>query len=678
MPSEREEPHFEEARTAYKARVLTNALGEEPKVGPRSAAILSRHQLLRLTPIEGENLERQVLDPIRDREHPNRVIGSEGPLVFIQQSDSPHTATGIIVRELLLSPSPSARSCAIEFIKQLGQRSGILMPRTIAILEQGAAEIASGSDDVWQQRAIQLYDALEEDFLFTVATLRQALLMEFGDEVQANFRRVLRPTPAVGELVAGLLVAELPSFARAEEIVLKIVGESRSLAELCERYVASHGHVPYAGPLSFPETVEAWVRAKGTVPPEDVWHEVWQWATNEGSANATMHACVLFTHRPAAIPPGAERAFASRLLECLVGIRSAGEKSALTLELEIQTSLARHYFCYFATRFPGGNEQRLAATAAWLSRIVGNAIAQGRYSLAEVLEQTVKPAAERSFFEWYISRPLLTDRSRLRWPLLLGESIWGLSLACELHQVLPVILPVLSEAERLHLQEYLWRCLVRGTPSSEMGPPEFLLERTIMLTVERWIDRMDDRTLAEQMRAFLKIHCELGQVSKLREALENLPTMGESEQAFLANLFRMLVYTDDRSHPEVGGLMDTEPWRAAVLEKCSLPTVDLVLDGMVEIASRTQADEAARVPHYIVDTLEKVGNSEGRAQLLFGGAVIACIATGKFSAMDRLLSTRGAHMRSIVEPWRARLESVVRRGAPWVAGRARPVAMRLS
>jgi hypothetical protein len=215
--------------------------------------------------------------------------------------------------------------------------------------------------------------------------------------------------------------------------------------------------------------------------------------------------------------------------------------------------------------------------------------------------------------------------------------------------------------------------LITAFPSvgGEARQRVYAFDTPVLPVVARWVARRGVSEAEESLPAFLKIGEQICGPGFWGNALRRMAKEGEPGQKITAHAFRGAAFLGVAPEEEMWScLMDAE-WRKSVLVKGDPLAVEMLLDGIAEIAASRNERWTWSVPHVMAAAYEE-GSDVERRKLLFGFTVLSSIATDTVSAIQRLVhGEQRQTTRDSVDYWRLRLSTAFDRCPPWVKARLR-------
>jgi hypothetical protein len=414
-------PTEELQSVAIKTRMAQQALFHPEGFDIRTGIVLRKNGVLR-GPVETVRPSEELLAIIQDVGHIARIQAPPGPLVPHKGEREGESASVLTVAELLYADDPGVRELALEHLEALGAaESPMLTRRTRGIVARERERILSASED-WQVAAVTTIDAVEDDYLYNLAALRQCIALGYHEGAEAFGPLVLRPS--LTALMALEFATEAPSQEHEEigGLLKRCAQESTSIEQLCHEWYRRFGHLPLAAHLSLGKAIDEFRTAHGD--SNTPWEAVWRWADGSESPLARYHACQVFVTSPALVPEGKTGDLWREIVEVVSAPQreDAGLKWAKAWRL--RSELLGHYAAYLECVAPGQDSERIANLAFWAAEQVATIYGAAQAPLSRVIDQTIAPSADLTREVWQLTRPPVGP-SALRYAALFTASPWA-------------------------------------------------------------------------------------------------------------------------------------------------------------------------------------------------------------------------------------------------------------
>jgi hypothetical protein len=673
MDSDRR-PTDEDKIAAVRTRMAQHALFHPDGFDLRTGIILRKNGVLR-GPIETFRPPDELLAIVRDDGHPARIQTPPGPLVAHKAKQEGEAALVVTVAEFLYADDPGVRGVAVEHLEALAAAEPpMLTHRARGVLARERARLLSANED-WQVAAVTAIDAVEDDYLYNLAALRQCVALGYRAGAEAFGPLVLRPP--LTALTALEFATEAPSqeHEKIGAALKRCAEESASIERLCQEWYRRFGHLPLAAHLALGKALEEWRTAHGHA--DSPWEAVWRWADGVESPLARYHACQVFVAYPALIPEGKR----GELWKEIVEIVSPPPQEVAGLKWSqawrLRAELLGHYAAYFECVAPGEDSERTANLALWAAEQAAAIYGTAQLPLGRVIEQTIAPAAEVTREIWQLTRPPVRP-SVLRFATHFTPSIWALAVLSELGGNIWSFVP--EDADRAGMErvrETLTVGLMLAFPlSPPTGTATYAFEPTLQGAATAWADGMATVEAADTLRQMVECNRHLGNSEQLVTELRGVARSNEVGQYMIARSFRTLAYLDALPLQAVRECVWDQGWRRELLSGLTQQALNAIWDGMADLQMQHGGEWSNTLPHFWASLCEE-GAAEDRRRLLFALTALSCLSSGSTSALRRLLHEPGRRFAEDASVWRARCEDALRVAPPWPAAKLRALLAEL-
>lgn len=657
------------AERVLKTRMMHAALDHLEGIDLRSVAVLQKNGLV--SKAEHFRTPKPVLDILADSRHQDRMDVPAGPMIFYRNGKSKRRK-GFAVTTALFSSKRSVRSAAITYLCQLGETGpNAIGGRTLRILSEKVHDIEGQDAAKWRQAAISAADAVEDDFLCNLAGLKQCLFVQMGGALEEYLSRVL--CPKIPSLDTTGLVIQKPSEQKddVKTIISRLVNESPSLTDACDRYYQAVGYLPLYGPLSLAQLVGDWLG--NTDVPENAVDELWMWADGLHSPLARYHACAAMM----AFPDAVLERFAERFwgeFQSIVEIPASSEPGEKGLgPWSLRCMLARHYVRYFESHLPESDGERIAVLAWWVAEHVAEVLDNAPDNAVSYLQGTLSASEVDWNVIWQIAGPAVTP-SQLRYGTLYSRSIWSLGILCamgprldQLSKDMPSDMPAaVTTALSLSLLG------VFPSPSTSDADVSYAFEHGLLETANSWTDRLSDSNVKAAIGQLIYAYGQLTDIDSLVQELSGISQRSEADQFLIAVAVQVAMYADRIPLDVLWERVKSLDWCRDVFLKADLRALETVFEAFCQIQVRHGDNWRTQLPHCYAYACEQAHGDTERQRSLFAAVVISSMVVDTASAIERLLSgsERDLFADDVVR-WREHLDQLASICPDWVAGRIR-------
>jgi hypothetical protein len=681
MKSKREisEDDYQQVIRTLRARMATNAFGPDRFLEPRNGLILKRAGFA-VDCDPPKRADEELIAILRDPGHERRIGLPPGPLVCYLEEGLPSRSI-LEIRNLLLLEDRILREAALDhFLGLRGVRPRCLTPRSEAIIAGSADGIRSEEWKQWGRAAIELHDALTDDFLLALAGFLQCRSLGYREGTDDFLNDVLRPRLSAIDSIPLSVLNPSQEREKLRELISDVASHSAGLEEAGDSFMALAGHLPLDHSLGLARAMKPWI---DLIPPADVWTRVWAWAEGTGSPAARYHACLLFLEIPASVPEGKQSTLRDEILEVISPGLATGdaEEAPRYVAWRVRCDLACHYEQYLESFLPGLESERIAHLAWWLAERVAHAFGDTPEHLRNVHAGVVLPTRELSSGLWEVVRPPL-EPSPLRFATLFVTSTWSLSLLAQLGPLHSVgtLVDLLGDRGD-ELERPLMASVVLGFPPpwASDGPVTYGFERTPAATVGRWIAERNNVGATAILQAGLAVFLSSAEPGERSRRLDRLPRVGPEEQALIAHNLKVLAFSGAPPDGIVFDRLIDQDWAKSTFDGLSLGALELFCDALFELLHRHGGRWRTSLPHILASGALDPSNEPERRSLLLAYSVLFSIAAGTTGAVTRILLAEDRHhLARDLDYWRYRLEELFGVCSPWAQSRIRPVLAQLS
>lgn len=664
MASEALPPAFDRARTVFRSLLLQMAAQGEDRFSARTVIALQSRGLMRKA--KPSPLSPETLAVITQSHHSARAAAPAGPYVFVNQTTTSRSV--LDMSEYLLSPNPEARRAALDHFRGIAARDALAV-QTLDLLSSHAEILVSGAAASWERVAVELYDAVRDDYLCALAGFRQSLELGFDAGVDIQLPRVLRPSAESLQLLMKELADPIRQREQVERAVQELGGDGRGLTAIADEYFAGFGHLPLSGALSMEAAVGPTLRQSNSSDAH--WDELWAWANRRASPLCRYHVCQVYCANPQFVP-------ARRLGElwdevaAIVDVTSEIVSGPWAEAWRVRCDLARHFNHYLAYRLPGQDGDAVGVASWWLAERVAGVLGNVPEYLRAVREGSLAQEVELSSYAWQLVHPA-SRPSRLRYATALVRSAWSLSIQCQLEPLIrysgndmlapPTHAKVLAGLHGSVLGMFPRRAVQSGTDV-------YAFDGGITPTAEAWLARGGPSEARELLEALLQVAQRLRDTENLADQLATSVDSGEAEQFLVAGALRGWVYLHEGDFDRLWETVSSSEWGDRVLLKIAPRAMELVFEALNEARSRGGEKWNAYVPHLFASYAARVSGEAEREALLFAFTIISSLSANSLSAIDRLLRSAGkTAYKELVVHWRRTLTEAQSVLPSWIAGR---------
>lgn len=629
-------------------------------VDPRTALILQRRGVFR------EDPQLDIEDPGRDLLlGGRRVVAPPGPLVFLRETTG--RGVGVVdLTERVLDADLELRRRAFDHLVDISSvEEELLCPGTAALLSSRRSAVLSSSADTWQPAALDIYDAVRDDWLCNLAQVRQSIATRHEEGYRIHILKVLRPS------VASLSALPVPPRLSHPDIRKSIIDEllkEKDILSLLDGYYARLGYVPLNGECSLSVILERWLTCNDG---RCDWDLLWDWAKAIDSPTPRYHVCQTLIEKPELVPPDKRGELWGEVVQVVVGMSAGDHEGTLRESWLLRCELARHFSQYILETGAGGDGELCALQGWWLAEKVGVLPGTDGREVQKFRESTVREELTLSSIVREIGHPIASPSSLL-YETLFARSIWSRSLEACLGSSSPELMKHFAESqERGSITAALVRSVLMG---SESERAVYGFDRSIVPATEKWIAALEaDNEEYNVISACLTAQKELTTILGTDRALTQLGKGNEADDLLVASHIRRAAYFGTLDTASLWAKFNESTWREKVFLKLSPDSLVLLLDAFCQLQV---VDEVWRTgfPHLCALAAEQCSDGSERSQLLFAMTVCACTCSGTVSAIRRLLTGKvAAAYVGDAQHWHNQLAAVAGAFPGAVAAQIRPI-----
>lgn len=659
----------------------TTALRHLTEVEPSTHYALYRLGLIEPAAQE-DDLSAAQISEIADRSGQAKLGCPEGPLAFVKGAEDGAPRVMVPVPVLIFDENPVVRSAAVSFLNSLSAGPPVVVSaHGQATIRACSHALVASERDVWFPAACRLSQVLEQDYLLHLAGFRQKLWAGSWDSEGHYWPKVVRPGRSLAISVQATECDPTATPEEASAAIGRIAQDSGTLGEALDLYLEGFGHLPLAPPFSAGSLVGRWLEQRGQI--QGFWDEIWAWAGRRFDPVRRYHVCRIFLEHPSLVPDDKKCRFWDEFAGMLKASQIVATEEPCGRSWKLRADIARLYLLQLESHVPGHDVDQLARLAWWAACRLGNAIenpGRGRIATDDFLDQVHEKLIEPTYGkERILSLGGVSGSglSPLSYATMYGGCPWALSLLSALGPSSSVLDPgVATDDAREAIFHSLVTHLVLGFPlaSEEGNPWPFAFGATLGQAAMFWHGVETDEEKRNAIASLLKEHVRIASREHILETLRNLPACEEGERRMLQNGLAGLARCGDLPANEILRVASDPAWFRRAMTELPDQGVWLLVDTLVTIECRFGGDWGATLPHLIAGVVELEGVSRDRKEFLVQGVILACVGGGTASALRRLsLGTRPSRHANILRCFRARLESYMPFGSPWVTARLRDI-----
>jgi hypothetical protein len=652
-------PDPKEMREIYAAMqesMLNMGLSHVDKIGARPLRVLQHLQLWN-DPEEplGDDLDPDV---ISDESHPLHEKHSFGPLVFFRTDGEKPERHVRELPTLLLADNQKLRAAALQILERFLYDPELhSTPKTQTLIREQKERILSFDPLEWMPAAVAAYDALNDDFLISLAGMKQCMECEpvLADSLKDFNRKVLFPKVSSLDTIGPTAAEGERDSSILDKMLQKVVSEmADDLPSLCDNYLKFMGFLPLAPRYSLRSVLRKFEDNGNT---STLWDTLWEWADQHSSPLATFHACSVFVLEPNLIPDGKLEETWDRILDLIAPVEN-GEDETQSSALEVRSSLARHYLFHLESYFPENDGASVSALAWWLAERVADLFPSDPKSSGYYLENWIKPVLSQSMLIWTTAGAYV-EPSYLRFLTLNGSSMWSTALFAHMGEHMDQLLEMeLPEDTKMRFHNALVTNLLTSFPLqlNAAENPVFAQECSISQVVSK-LAEVCDKEISEGLIQVLETSKSLGSVEAACGALKELDTKSLVDQAAICLFLRGMIMMNPSVGEKVWDVVADADWRKEILATREANTFSMLMEILNRLMIQCKGDWSSELPHFVAEMTEQSNDDEKRSNLFYL-VLHLCMASETTSAVRRLL--RGNQKEQYLEQVRKYREVVVK------------------
>lgn len=415
MESATDPGEFERAQRAFMARIARMVLPDGQGIDRRDAMVLIDCDVIR--PDETEESEDSI---DRLRKGPTEATSTGlGPLYFYPGESGGQAV--VRARDLLLDRRREVRQIAIAHLEKTAESADSMSRPTRKALERLTPVLTS---EGWRGAAIELVDALDNDWLLNLAGMNQCRVPALQELWSEYVNAALRPPIASVQGCSPAILCPSLHQEAMNSCAARLRQGTQSLVALCSEYIETVGHVPVGGDCSLGRTLMA--RA-GEESLSERLRTVLEWAAKSGSPFARYHACEAALSSAAQLSQEQREQVATWFWEAALPAAGTAKPTKSQAAWALAGQLARYYVQYLEVRLPSDHGEAVAAMAWWMTVRLMAVTRGGVGPTRDFGGQLDRVYGAFAAEIWDVVGPPMAP-SILRWLTAFGPSPWILSL----------------------------------------------------------------------------------------------------------------------------------------------------------------------------------------------------------------------------------------------------------
>lgn len=660
---------LDRARQAFMSRMAWLVLGTKGGIDPRDAIVLIDCDVIRS---EAESSLQGKLESLRKGAATVSNMEEVGPLLFYSGDEGGKSV--VRVRDLLLDRHREVREVGIGHLQGATHLSIRMCPWTREIIQREATGVTSEDGKVWRRAAVNVVDAIDDDWLLNVAGMHQIKHLDLQELWREYFQAVFWPSvDAVNRCSPSMLCPGLhhASMREAAEAFRRTrVPEQEHL----HRYINTIGHIPLELDCSLSSTLIDNTQSDSRAMKLTNVIEV---AKQSKEPIVRYHACEAALSMADTLTSAQFDHVSAWFWEAVLQSADDTKPSEVQARWSLMRQIAQYFVHHLEITLPSDHGELISSMAWWMTIRVMEVLDGPAEEMLLLMQQLEEHFGGATAHIWDVLGTAMSE-SPLRSLTLHGVSPWSLSLISSVRSS--------EDMNRLMAGAGI------GTAEERISAMITISLQIADLRLDQSHFRFTDdarRTLnwvvagieEEYKRATLNVLAEgidWTNADSLRESLDGLDQKELWVRRWMCHSVRQRLSTIPVIGDEVWNFVSAENWKTHVWPKLDALAVRALGYGLTDDAVRRNPEWLPHLPHLLADVAEQRAASDTDRQVCFGVLVRACCALNTPSAISRLLRGRSGHrFRPLAAIERSNLEFILPLAGGWAAGRLRALIVDL-
>jgi hypothetical protein len=665
-----EKSELTQAYNVLQAKIVRYATAHLPGVDVRTAAVLQRAELIK-EPFNS-HLDATVVEILTSEEHEWTVPVAPGPNIFYKNNGNKLEQFAFEIASGLFESSPEIRlSCLDRVLKGDKESRRYLLSGTRAILIKNREVLSDIRSEAWKSAAILCYDALEEDLLYSVAGLEQALSLRFYDGIQRYSKKIMRPSRLAVEAATAAALSDIESEVSN---VFHDIASFSTLEQVCDLYIRNFGFLPFASEISFSHIISTWLAKNENSAPSLA--QILDWAEARPFSNSLFAACVYGLERFDVLTEDEANRLQSGLITLISGDGIGSSESRLFgLNLKLRDAVAYHHFTHLRIAYPFLSEERAVITAWWFADRLTAAVGSNEWAITYFLGEFVDSAIDNTTWAAQVSGGPISITPLGMLTSYRGNP-WMASFISILGKNLPLDLDgYLSEDFLVKLEEILVLEILSGRVLlNEISSTQMLyfesggLERLIKNVIRKDKSSKFGAGLEELYTSCSNLALGINLVEKFKDIV----ALGEADQLVLSKMLKHALLTRSVSFSNIWAVLANQEWNNNLFAKVSMSVLASLFDTFALGRHLEYGEWTVQLPHLYASACESLENKEERLDVLFLFTVISSINSYATSAIERLATSEiRPQLSKAIHDVSNLLTIGLEDSPPWIRSRAR-------
>lgn len=593
-----------------------------------------------------------------------------GPLLLVKTAEKKYEVMQL--SELVFSKDQSVRKAlTVLFDAWLQKSPDVATTFTRELLMREHEALTASGDDNWLKSAELVSDALEHDFFYNLAGMKQSIELRYDRGYTEFLSKVFRPTPEALSRLPVRLPKPSQDLVEIKRLIGQLVSEEASFNSALHKLFAFIGHLPIQSDYSFPGLVELWISDRE--PSLNVYEELCKWRDQIDSELPGYHCCAILMRRPDWIPQNRLEEFWNGVITVLDFSKTIDSETTKQQRWWLAScGLASHYSSFLYCIHPNQDLETVCNYAWWMADIVTRRLGFKVICSDGFIQQNVIP--ERQLWEQIrcVSYSECVKSSLYAMNVELS-SVWSYALVSQCSNILMKHgLVGLKDQDSEYLGRLLHVYLFSVFNFSNVSDKDaYAFCEGLKDTVRALAPLLGTTELSTNILKLSEANSRFSADSHLLEALERLPDVEKDERKFTVKAMKNRAYTDTTITMPLLTLLSKPGWREKLFSDLDIELLADILVSAFELQPHAHSDLGIAVPHLFAELIEKAVSEEKSQYCLFQLMVYACINLGGYSAVDRMRATKPALFNKYCSEIREGLESYWVDYPYWVRARIR-------
>ena len=660
---------LERARRAFMARMARLALPAKGGLDRRDAMVLIDCDVIRP---EAESSSASEVESLR--KGAAAVSGTEppGPLLFYPGEEGGKSV--VRARDLILDQRREVRDVGVAHLQGAARLPMQMCPWTRDVIQREAHAITSADGQVWRRAAINVVDAVDDDWLLNVAGMHQSKHPAMRELWSEYVNAVFRPSVAAVNRCSPSMLCPGLHHGAMHDAAEALGGSQLPAPEHLHRYIHTLGHVPLELGCSLTSTL---MDAAPGDPTATKLAAVLEAASKTLSPVVRYHACEAALARAGNLSPAQFDEVSAWFWEAVLPSAGGLKPSESQAGWSLMAQMARYFVQYLEVRLPSDHGEAISSMAWWMTIRVMHVLdgpAEEMLGFGQQLEQVYGGATAST---WDILGSAMSA-SPLRWLTLHGASPWSLSLISAVRSS--------EDMNRLMVGSGI------GTADERVAALITIAMQIANLPLDQSRFRFAENAREalgwaaagikeEDKREMLSVWAEgidWTNADSLQKALDGFGQKELSVQRWVSHAVRQRLSTTTLIGDELWKIVSSDGWKRDVWPRLDPLAVQALGYALTDDAVRRAPEWLPHLPHLLAEVAEQRAANETDRQAFFGVLLRASCALNAPSALSRLLRGRSGHRyRPLATAVRGNLEQLLPQAGGWAAGKLRALIVDL-